>query len=255
MARQYTQRAFLGGNIANADDWNSELSSAVSELNGQLDQNNMPLGSVTEASVAPATVDIELDSTSVAHYLIAHTYMQSQSYHVSSACDAADDNSFYSTTFDKGDWRLGWQRLSEKRTVTVGGTLYFPGSEVTFEAKEGMLVGECLFDADWRWSYVAKHTNDPYLATVEIRDKNFIEVGVFVNDVCCARTDLQWQGGRYTYVLPFSTPTGTTTVSVDIRFRLNFTNVKLPVGVTIDDNWINPFKVWDSGLWVRNQYR
>jgi len=255
MPRQYTQRAFISGNIANAEDWNAEISTAASELNGQLDQNNMPLGSVTETEVAPATVVVDVNDVAIAHNRIAHTYMQSQSYHTSSSCIVNEVNNSYKTTWSKTDWQLGWMRLAEKRNVTIGGTTYYAGSEVTFEAKEGMLVGECLVDTDWRWSYVAKHVNDPYLATVEIRDENFIEVGVFVNDVCCARTDLQWAGGRFTYVLPFSTPIGTTTAQVDIRFRLNFTNVKLPVGVIIDDNWINPFHVWDSGLWVRNQYR
>lgn len=263
MPRQYTQRTFIGGNIANAEDWNSELSSAASELNGQLDQNNMPLASVDDPKVADPVTVVDVDSTTVNRFFIAHSYMPTQSYHISECSDAdPTDLTFFTTTFNPDDWRRAWHRLAEKRTTPVGGTNRYAGSELQFQAQEGMIVGEVLFDASWRisyWSWTASSDDGGFTGATS-RNDAFIEVGVFVNDVCCARTDFQWCGGRFTYHLPFSTPIGTTPVLIDIRFRLSFDNVKEPastpsVTFSIKENWINPFQVRDSQIWARNVYR
>jgi hypothetical protein len=264
MPRQYTQRTFIGGNIANAEDWNSELSTAASELNGQLDQNNMPLAAVDDPKMADPVTVVDVDSTTVNRFFIAHSYMPTQSYHISECSDAdPTDLTFFTTTFNPDDWRRAWHRLAEKRTTAVGGTNRYAGSELQFQAQEGMIVGEILFDASWRisyWSWAASSNSGPGFTGATSRNDAFIEVGVFVNDVCCARTDFQWHGGRFTYHLPFSTPIGTTPVLIDIRFRLKFDNVREPTsggGTTysIKENWINPFQVRDSQIWARNVYR
>jgi hypothetical protein len=252
MARQYTQRAFIGGNLANADDWNSEMNSSVSELNGQLDQNNMPLSTVNDSKVADPVLDVEIDTTAVSRYLVAHTYMPSQSYHVSSLVDDdPTDLTFETTTWAPDDWFLGWQRLAQKRLTPNFGTNYYAGAEVQFEAKEGMLVGEILIDASWRQSFreIAPESG------IQDKERNdgFIEFGAFCNDVCVARSDLQFLGGRFTFVLPFSTPIGSTNCSVDIRFRLIFINGK-EVSPILSE-FISSFKVRDSSIFVRNQYR
>jgi hypothetical protein len=265
MPRQYTQRAFIGGNLANAEDWNSELSTAASELNGQLDQNNMPLAAVDDPKMADPVTVVDVDNTTVARFFIAHSYMPTQSYHISECSDAdPTDLTFFTTTFNPDDWRRAWHRLAEKRTTAVFGTNRYAGSELQFQAQEGMIVGEILFDASWRisyWSWSATDTEtDQSFTGATSRNDAFIEVGVFVNDVCCARTDFQWHGGRFTYHLPFSTPIGTTPVLIDIRFRLRFDNVKEPASspatsYSIKENWINPFQVRDSQIWARNVYR
>jgi len=252
MARQYTQRAFIGGNLANADDWNSEMNSSVSEINGQLDQNNMPLSTVDDSKVADPILDVELDTTVISRYLVAHSYMPSQSYHVSSLVDDdPTDVTFETSTWAPDDWFLGWQRLSQKRLTPNFGTNYYAGAEVQFEAKEGMLVGEILIDASWRQSFRQVNVEGD-LATKE-RNDGFIEFGAFCNDVCIARSDLQWLGGRFTFVLPFSTPIGSTGCIVDIRFRLIFINGK-EINPIISES-IASFKVRDSSIFVRNQYR
>lgn len=255
MPRQYTQRAFIGGNIANAEDWNAELSSATSELNGQLDQNNMPLDTVDGSRLTPAVVVTEVDNSAFAHDLITHTYMQSQSYHTSSSCliDTNPGSMTYSTTWSKGDWQLGWMRLAEKRLVTVGGVTYYAGSELRFDAKEGMLVGEAFIDATWRGSYLTGLIDGVGVGSPRV--KNFAEFGVFVNDVCVARTGLQFLGGRFTFVIPFSTPVATQECVIDLRFRLQYTNQKTGPTFTIVTEDIAPFTLGDSGVWARNQYR
>jgi hypothetical protein len=255
MPRQYTQRAFIGGNIANAEDWNAELSSAGSELSGQLDQNNMPLDTVNSTRVAPAVVVTEVDNSGAVRDLITHTYMQSQSYHVSSSCllDTNPGSLTYSTAWQKADWQLGWMRLAEKRLVVIGGTTYYAGSELRFDSKEGMVVGEAFIDATWRGSYLTGLIDGVGVGSPRVR--NFAEFGVFVNDVCVARTGLQFLGGRFTFVIPYSTPVATQECFIDLRFRLQYTNQKKSSTFTVVTEDIAPFTLGDSGVWARNQYR
>lgn len=261
MPRQYTQRAFIGGNIANAEDWNGELSTAASELSGQLDQNNMPLDTVDSTRLLPAVVVTEVDNSGAVHDLITHTYMQSQSYHVSSSCllDTNPGTLTYNTAWPKEDWQLGWMRLAEKRFVTLGPTTYYAGSELRFDAKEGMLVGEALIDATWRagWTdgYSGSVQDPPVVFHWYSHVENFAEFGVFVNDVCVARTGLQFLGGRFTFVIPYNTPVATQECLVDLRFRLIYKNHTMPISLrSIQDN-LAPFTLGDSGVWARNQYR
>ena len=228
------------------------MNSSVSEINGQLDQNNMPLSTVDDSKVADPILDVELDTTVISRYLVAHSYMPSQSYHVSSLVDDdPTDVTFETSTWAPDDWFLGWQRLSQKRLTPNFGTNYYAGAEVQFEAKEGMLVGEILIDASWRQSFRQVNVEGD-LVTKE-RNDGFIEFGAFCNDVCIARSDLQWLGGRFTFVLPFSTPIGSTGCIVDIRFRLIFINGK-EINPIISES-IASFKVRDSSIFVRNQYR
>jgi hypothetical protein len=153
-------------------------------------------------------------------------------------------------------------KLSEKRTTAVGGTNYYAGAEVRFDAVDGMIVGEALVDAEWRasWRDIRYQLTPPPQETFDnitvLTQDNYIELGVFVNDVCCGRTDLQWNGGRFTYVIPYSTPIGTTGAVVDIRFRIFFSNkfVTQTQG-TVTASAIAPFKIYDSSIWARNQYR
>jgi thiazole synthase ThiGH ThiG subunit len=153
-------------------------------------------------------------------------------------------------------------KLSEKRTTPIAGTNYYAGAELKFDAVDGMIVGEALVDAEWRASWrdiryqLTPPPNETFDNITVLTQDNFIELGVFVNDVCCSRTDLQWEGGRFTYVLPFSTPIGTTTAQIDIRFRIFFSNkfVTQTAGV-VTDSAIAPFWIHDSSIWARNQYR
>lgn len=253
MARQYTQRAFIGGSLANADDWNSEMNSSISELNGQLDQNNCPLSSVGDSKVADPLVDTEIDALfGTARIIVAHSTMPSQAYHVSSLVDEdPTDVTFNRSIWTTNDWFLGWQRMAQKRTTPNFGTNFFAGSEVKFEAKEGMIVGEILVDASWRQSFRETIVGDDLVT--KARNDGFVEFGAFCNDVCIARSDLQFLGGRFTFVLPFSTPIGTQLCSVDIRFRIIFINGK-EINTVLSEN-LSSFKVYDSSIFVRNQYR
>jgi hypothetical protein len=262
MPRQYTQRAFIGGNITKADDINEELSVAASESNGLLDQNNMPVNSVVNDRVVEPVPQVEVENVGVTETVrVVHTYMPSQSYHVSELIDNDSVGIGAVTGWSASDWRLGWMKLSEKRTTPIAGVNYYAGAEVQFPAQEGMIVGEVLVDAEWRASwrdirYLLTDDPETFDNITVLTQNNYIELGVFVNDVCVARTDLQWQGGRFTYVMPYSTPIGTTNALIDVRFRIFFSNqfVTQTQG-TVLDSAIAPFFVYDSSIWARNQYR
>lgn len=263
MPRQYTQRAFIGGNITKTDDINEELSTAAGESNGLLDQNNMPLNSVVAARVVEPVTQIEVNNVGATETVtVVHTYMPSQSYHVSELYNNDAQGVGATTAWSTSDWQLGWMKVAEKRTTPIGGVNYYAGAEVKFNAQEGMIVGEAMVDVEWRvsWRDIRYQLTPPPQETYDNitahTQDNYIELGVFVNDVCCARTNLQWQGGRFTYVLPYSTPIGTTNAVVDVRFRIFFSNqfVTQTLG-TITDSAIAPFYIYDSSIWARNQYR
>lgn len=258
MTRQYTQRPFMGQQITAAEDYNGEIRSAVSEFNGDLDQNNMPLQSVARATMAAPRIVVPYQNASpgMTGHFIKSVYQQSQSYHNSYFCGLDGNGAFQVTSISQDEWRLGWIKLNLFRFETTGGGVeVFPGSALSFDAKEGMVMGEAEIDTDWRISFVLRDVADPNIADrIYIYEDYFIEWGVFVNDVCCGRTDEQWGGGRFTYVLPYSTPVGTGPCNVDIRFRIIWKNGAYPSG-TVTEIVKTPLLIHDSMLWTKNQYR
>jgi hypothetical protein len=261
--RQYTQSATIGGDIVMADDWNDEIGTIVAEINGQLDANQMPLERVTDTKLKPATYEERYSSTIPVNseaWSEKHTYQQSQNYHTTIHCGAVNEGYNQWDEWSSTEWKTGWIKLSEKRFTnsTIGAIEYYPGAEMTFEVYEGMLVGEAQADIEWRTSYELWQKL-PSSYEEWIKNDNYIELGVFVNDVCCGRTDEQWQGGRFTYVVPYSTPVGSGPITVDIRFRMVFNNSVDPNlksnGYNMVDDHEESLYVWDSKLWARNQIR
>lgn len=269
MPRQYTQRRIVQSQIAAADDWNKEINSAGAEINGQLDQNQMPLSTFGDSTFTEPTVVVDYDGTLPGYpgWRVTHSYGQSQSYHVSKHCGPVPDQEPYQryTVWPPSLWTLGWIKVSGQRFVYDGSGYQYPGSLITFDAQEGMVVGEVMVDAEWRINYkynVQTPISDPPIYNRWYLDGCFIEVGAFVNDICVGRTDEQWLGGRFTYVVPFSVPVGTQTTTIDIRFRLiqkkyeyfqDSTNVLPGLGDPV--NVTSDFVIYDSMIWARNQYR
>jgi len=259
MPRQYTQRASVLGNIVAADDFNAEVTATMSEYNGLLDQNQIPLDTIRDTHFDVPYYNEEYNGIAAGWqgHFIRHTYQQSQSYHVSEHCGENSINPGADTTtrFSDTQLTLGWIKLESGRTT---GT-YAPGAAVSFKSKEGMLVGEAMGDFEWRMNYWIKDYNTPQEETLPM-DISWIEVGVFVNDVLCGRTDQQYLGGRFTFVVPFSCPIGSQDVKVDVRFKVSanpFPQDPIDLSWENKDNqkFIQDLWVWDSQLWVRNQYR
>jgi len=241
MARKYTKATSLASDITLADDWNDELGQSLSTLNGDLDQNNMPLEAVRVAELQDPVLD-----TGTGYQ---HTTMPTQGYFLSYNLGSGQ------IAFPQTEWQPGWNKLE----VPIAGP---EGVALEFEAEDGMLIGEALIDLDWRMSWYTLYDNDtppppdPTSDTLfQAQTANFVEVGVFVNDVCVGRTGKQWLGGRFTYVVPYNTPIGSGPVKVDTRVILYFVNQASAIGyITIATN-IADVNIGDAILWCRNQWR
>lgn len=241
MARKYTKATSLASDITLADDWNDELGQSLSTLNGDLDQNNMPLEAVRVAELQDPVLD-----TGTGYQ---HTTMPTQGYFLSYNLGSGQ------VSFPQTGWQPGWNKME----VPLAGP---EGVALEFDAEDGMLIGEALIDLDWRMSYYAVYDNDfpvpptPGAVTnFQAFASNFVDVGVFVNDVCVGRTGKQWLGGRFTYVVPYNTPIGSGPVKVDTRVILYFANQSSVSGYVTVTTSIAEVLIGDAILWCRNQWR
>jgi|DEB19_MinimDraft_3_1074340.scaffolds.fasta_scaffold03993_2 hypothetical protein len=241
MARQYTKAPAVAGDITMADDWNDEFGQSLATLNGDLDQNNMPMNSVTQAKFESPVV-----SSGVGY---VHSTMPTQGYFLSYTLGTGQ------VSFSKDAWLPGWNKLE----IPLAGP---EGVALTFDALDGMLVGEAVIDLEWRMSYQAGYDNDtpppPDPASVTIVQTmamNFVDVGVFVNDVCVGRTGKQWLGGRFTFVVPYNTPIGSGPTKIDTRAIFYYQNSRSAIGYIMEQISIADINIGDAILWCRNQWR
>lgn len=244
MSRIFTISDQQSGDILLSGDQNKEINQAVSELNGGLDGNNMPLESITRGKFVQPVVDSS-------NPLQDNYIYPSQTYFISDECENI-------STIQSTDWQLGWNKFEQ---LTGGADP--KGFVLNFEAKEGMLKGEACIDFEHRMSiflYVYDPPADPPIDGSLTKDEHSGELGVFVNDVLVARTGPVWiAGGRHSYVIPWSTPIGSGPTHVDVRWSIDFKNIKFtPTGggiYTFKENHINPINVYSRMLWTRNEYR
>lgn len=241
MARKYTKATTKAGDISFADDWNDELGQSLSTLNGDLDQNNMPLETVNISKMGLPAV-----GTSTG---FIQTVMPTQGYYLSYNIGAGQ------IAFPQDGWQPGWNKME----IPLAGP---EGVAMQFDALDGMLIGEALIDLDWRMSWYTLYDNDtpppPDPASVVMfqgQTANYVDVGVFVNDVCVGRTGKQWLGGRYTFVVPFNTPIGSGPVKIDTRAILYYANQNKAIGYIVIDTNVADVNVGDAILWCRNQWR
>ena len=253
MARQYTIGPQLAGDIILIDRQNDEVNQAVGELNGSLDQNNMPLNSVSRAElVAPSYTSI-VGPPAQKNYVYP-----SQAYYVTEVC-----NTFL---INVDEWALGWNTLESSA---------FPanrsGFVLDFVAQEGMLKGEAVVDFTQRQSYLVYYRIEPgdpgpppapgatgYIE--KVKDQHTGELGVFVNDVLVARTGPIYIAiGRFTYTIPYATPVKSGPVHIDVRWLIDYKNEEevYASGTIIDIgiNQVYPIGLEHRLLWCRNQYR
>lgn len=249
MARVYTVGPQLAGDIIFTDNQNDELNQSISALNGTLDQNNMPLDTVTRAMVAAPTTVATAGPPAWNSY-----YFQSQSYHIAEECIST-------VTFLVSTWTMGWNAFE-----AASGPADRTGFVLEFEAQEGMLKGEAVIDFEHRQSYYLFGYSqpgepNPTLGDGEsIKDQHTGELGVFVNDVLVARTGPVWIAcGRHTYTLPWASPVKSGAVKVDVRWLIDYRNIRSTAspGVTyfVGVNQVYPVSAHSRLLWCRNQYR
>lgn len=246
MARQYTVGPQLAGDIILIERQNDEINQAVGELNGSLDQNNMPLDSVGRAQLVPPAYTNIVGPPAQKNYVYP-----SQAYYVAEAC-----NTFL---INVDEWALGWNSLESS---------VFPanrsGFVLDFVAQEGMLKGEAVVDLTHRQSYFLFYYNSTSTGNagwVEIvRDQHKGELGVFVNDVLVARTGPVYIAlGRFTYTIPYATPVKSGPVHIDVRWLIDYKNEEYVLAsdaiYNIGVNQVFPIGLEHRLLWCRNQYR
>jgi hypothetical protein len=262
----YTTGRIKAADIILAPPYNEEINQSVGELNGGLDQNNLPLDSVDrDRLVPPVRTDI-LTSPQQVNYV-----MPSQDYYLAEQClEFVDPLSGIEVAADT--WLIGWQKLES-----------LPGNDkdgfvLNFTATEGMIKGEACLDAEMRQSCYLYEVNsipanpgDPVVSTLieNIKDTHTGEFGVFVNDLLVARTGPIWLScGRHSYVIPYSCPIASGACHIDVRWIIDFKNEGVGFGTTVNYNFPTNFPAPDGTglytaplvlrnaiLWARNQKR
>lgn len=248
MARMYTTGRIKAADIILATPYNNEINQSVGELNGGLDQNNMPLESVDRDRLVPSV------STVITGPPYQETFvMPSQDYHISQYCDAGTGIILV------GEWQIGWNKFEQGTGNDKTGFV------LDFVSSEGMLKGEICVDMEMRISaYIYKYDTGAGFANIcDMKDKHTGELGVFVNDTLVARTGpLYIACGRHSYVVPWSTPIGSGPCHVDVRWLVDFKNeYSTPIIGTLNFQTLDfspytaPLQFYNRLLWCRNEKR
>lgn len=252
MARTYSQATILTGGQLKDDDFNAEMQGFVQEFNGALDQHQLPLQSFDHRHLAQPTVGTTFSTVDGTY----SSYMTSQSYHQSEwVVTAVDPSMQYNNVLYTG-WT--WTKLQALQLQSAGLQSATGGAEISFDALEGMLVGNAVIDFNW-FCGEATITVDGASTSANYGDESVIEWGVFIDDVLVSKSGFIWPR-RITIDLPFNTPVSSKPVIIDIRFRAQFIDPAAKAaagGVVISTNVTNIqlLKYMGGCLWVRNQYR
>ena len=223
------------------DTINENIDGVLSEFNGNLGANNMPVVSVTQDNLVAPELLYNI-SGPVNKFGVKYA---TQAYH---SCErwGWDNGKGYGekpdTELDLKNtaWRRGFNNISE---LTDYENFY---SE--FDAKQGMLTGQVTVD----WEHGVNVFFISALAKrVAYGWKQWSEWGVFVNNVLVARSGPIYPR-RHTTCIPFSVPVGSQNVRIDVRFITNTGGI---IGPAPLDN--NPTKMYVFGAEIvtRNVYR
>lgn len=235
----YSKGPQLSGDIILTQPQNDEINQSVAELNGGLDQHNMPLNSVNRSKLAEPLQTIVGGAPSQTSIVYP-----SQAYFFT-------EESAQTTVIENDEWNVGWNKFE----VLSGNDQN--GFFLNFTSLEGMLKGEACIDLDIRQSYELRY--DGINQATRLFQEHTGELGVFVNDVLVARTGPLWFAcGRHSYVIPFGCAIGSGPCHIDVRWKINYKNTQFifSAGFVFDPlSHIAPLTVRDRMLWVRNEYR
>ena len=248
MARTWTVSDARAGDQFKASQFNDEANASAQQINGNLDQNNMPMNSVTAAKFADPVIE-----DNVYGDWTTSTYMPTQSYHVSTHVvdnetvepSVLGPNTIYLSDWTVDEWRPFWNSMD------LGGD-----ETLIFRAKEGMLYGGLTMSLERRTAYNIIMDNGVPSYFTQGEDVTS-EIGIFVNGVLVARTGEMF-AGAYTIDLPFSSPIGTELVTIEVKWTsAQGLTPSLP-GITTGATNIDVHKYFACAglqLWARNQYR
>jgi hypothetical protein len=250
MPRTYTKKTILDGGQTKDEDFNSEIQGSLSEFNGQLDANQLPLQSVTADHLKQPTISTSYLTKNGTYSM----YMTTQSYHQTeyipneTAITMRWDDPLYVGS--------GWIRLQDLLLEKRGASGCY-GAELIFDALEGMLAGNAVIDFTWYPGGAAYRTEGLNAYALYGRDTT-IEWGVFIDDVLVAKSGWIWPR-RLTLNLPFNTPVSSKPIKIDIRFRLQFLDPAAKESessvVIVEIEEYQSLKYNGGVLWCRNQIR
>jgi len=247
MSRTWTTKAFVGADQFKATDFSSEANAQAQQVNGKLDQHNLPLDSVDNNKFLDGIVQTNVygDNTK-------SSYLPTQSYHVNSfvpanevtETDVIGSPEDYQTQWTTDSWDPFWNSFE-----TVNSTL-------KFISKEGMIYGDVNLSGERRIGRVKYFPEEGAALTVFAGRSGWWRIGVFVNGVLVADTG-EIQVGAYSIDLPFSSPIGSEYCEVEVKWMAN-QDMYLDIGTWVSDYVNEDFNKWIcSGMHVfaRNQYR
>jgi len=138
MSRTYTTKTILPLGQAKEDDFNTEVMGSLQEFNGQLDGHQLPLNQIDWRHLKQPTT-----STSYANIDGTYsTYMSTQSYHQS---EHTVGETLARLEYNNVLWsgEKSWIKL---RDVLIDDGVNVGGAQITFNALEGMVVGNAVID-------------------------------------------------------------------------------------------------------------
>jgi len=251
MARFYDTRQVLNGGQVKSDDWNAEIAASLSEINGQLDQHQLPLNSFVDTKLVQPTISTQFANVDGTY----STYMATQSYH-QSEWEGADITMLYDDNLYTGFY---WIKLQDLQVQFLSATAGTGGGQVTFNSQEGMISGCAVIDWNWFPGEARVTLGDPPSTTRKLYgSESAIEWGVFVDDVLVSKSGFVWPK-RLTLNLPFNTPAPSKPVRVDVRFRAQFVDPNAAAGAGVASLSVidteQSLKIIGAVLWLRNEYR
>lgn len=227
---------------AKTDTFNKNIEKYLGEFNGNLDGNNMPVDALTSDELQLPVVPQSDYSSGDIHKLSSR--VPTQAYYDTRGFEWETTDVWtpiHTIDLTADNWRRGWNKLEDHGP--------FGPWPLEFVAREGMLVGCATID----WHHGANrvlYSGDPNF-TAWIGGDWWSEWAVFVNGVLVGRSGWIYPR-RHTTSIPFSIPTGSVPVKIDVRFRTNsFTGNN---SILLSDP-STPFDIFGAEIWARNVYR
>ena len=228
--------------IVNSDTLVANASTYANELNGQLDSDNLPLYSLDATKFKRA----EVETTSGANFNTTEWIGQTQAYYKITRTSLDYETTIFEPveTIDlKNDsWKKGWNRLADYGT--------FDGFQLNLDAQEGMLNGCVNIDFHHGFNAISYSAEPTLHATTG--EGWWTRWGVFVNGVLVSDSGKCYPRGE-NLVLPFSIPTGTQSVRIEVKFQ-TITTRSLNVSSYTGDP-TTPLDIYGCVIWARNTWR
>lgn len=240
----WTQIPIEQNQMVKPENLNDNLQAYVKEFNGDLNGNNFPTYSLSDANLKKTVGTVTIIAGGTTGFSVPKSTQGFYRKRRSSSFEGATDvyTPLLSINLFQDDWTKGWNRLN----YNSGWESYY----LDFDAREGMLVGCATIDWQHGTDKLLCSTGDPPINFSGERGNDWVsEWGVFVNDVLVARTGFI-PPKRHTTELPFSIPCGSQNVKIDVRWITTISDYN-----TTGTPHGSPFVIFSSDLWVRNVVR